>query len=105
MIESKSTKFNIGDKICAHKGWQTYIKVSDKDISLYKIENHEIPIHAYLGAVGMPGRTAYFGLNYVGKPKKGETLVVSAASGAVGSVVGQLGKHNGLKVIGIRIDH
>ena len=64
-------------------------------------ENHEIPTHTYLGAVGMPGRTAYFGLNYVGKPKKGETLVVSAASGAVGSVVGQLGKHNGLKVIGI----
>ena len=101
VIESKSKKFNIGDKVCAHKGWQTYIKVSDKDISLYKIENHEIPIHTYLGAVGMPGRTAYFGLNYVGKPKKGETLVVSAASGAVGSVVGQLGKHNGLKVIGI----
>ena len=101
VIESKSKKFNIGDKVCAHKGWQTYIKVSDKDISLYKIENHEIPTHTYLGAVGMPGRTAYFGLNYVGKPKKGETLVVSAASGAVGSVVGQLGKHNGLKVIGI----
>jgi NADPH-dependent curcumin reductase CurA len=101
VIESKSKKFNIGDKVCAHNGWQTYIKVSDKDISLYKIENHEIPIHTYLGAVGMPGRTAYFGLNYVGKPKKGETLVVSAASGAVGSVVGQLGKHNGLKVIGI----
>ena len=101
VIESKSKKFNIGDKVCAHKGWQTHIKVSDKDISLYKIENHEIPIHTYLGAVGMPGRTAYFGLNYVGKPKKGETLVVSAASGAVGSVVGQLGKHNGLKVIGI----
>ena len=101
VIKSKSKKFNIGDKVCAHKGWQTYIKVSDKDISLYKIENHKIPIHTYLGAVGMPGRTAYFGLNYVGKPKKGETLVVSAASGAVGSVVGQLGKHNGLKVIGI----
>ena len=101
VVESKSKKFNIGDKVCAHKGWQTYIKVSDKDISLYKIENYKIPIHTYLGAVGMPGRTAYFGLNYVGKPKKDETLVVSAASGAVGSVVGQLGKHNGLKVIGI----
>ena len=101
VIESKSKKFNIGDKVCAHKGWQTYIKVSDKDISLYKIENHKIPIHTYLGAVGMPGRTAYFGLNYLGKPKKSETLVVSAASGAVGSVVGQLGKHKGLKVIGI----
>lgn len=101
VIESKSKIFNIGDKVCAHKGWQTFVKVSDKDISLYKIENHKIPMHTYLGAVGMPGRTAYFGLNYVGKPKKGETLVVSAASGAVGSVVGQLGKHNGLKVIGI----
>lgn len=101
VVKSKSNNFNVGDKVCVHKGWQTYIKVSDKDLTLYKIEDHKIPTQTYLGAVGMPGRTAYFGLNYVGKPKQGETLVVSAASGAVGSVVGQLGKLAGLKVIGI----
>ena len=101
VVETKSNKFNAGDKVCVHQGWQTYIKVSDKDLSLYKIENHTIPTQTYLGAVGMPGRTAYFGLNYVGKPKRGETLVVSAASGAVGSIVGQLGKLAGLRVIGI----
>ena len=56
--------------------------------SLTKIPSSSIPLSVYLGTLGMPGRTAYFGLNRVGKPKSGETLVVSAASGAVGSVVG-----------------
>ena len=60
-----------------------------------------IGLSSFLGTLGMPGRTAYFGLNRVGKPKTGETLVVSAASGAVGTVVGQLGKIYGCKVIGI----
>ena len=101
VVESNSSKYLVGDRVCAHQGWQTYVKVSDKDPSLFKVENNNIPLQSYLGTVGMPGRTAYFGLNYVGKPKKGETLVVSAASGAVGTVVGQLGKEYGLKVIGI----
>jgi NADPH-dependent curcumin reductase CurA len=101
VVESNSSRYLVGDKVCAHQGWQTYVKVSDKDPSLFKVENNNIPLQSYLGTVGMPGRTAYFGLNYVGKPKRGETLVVSAASGAVGTVVGQLGKEYGLKVIGI----
>ena len=101
VVESNSSKYLIGDRVCAHQGWQTFVRVSDKDPSLFKVENKNIPLQSYLGTVGMPGRTAYFGLNYVGKPKKGETLVVSAASGAVGTVVGQLGKEYGLKVIGI----
>ena len=101
VVESNSSKYLVGDRVCARQGWQTYVKVSDKDPSLFKVENNNIPLQSYLGTVGMPGRTAYFGLNYVGKPKKGETLVVSAASGAVGTVVGQLGKEYGLKVIGI----
>ena len=101
VVESNSSKYLVGDRVCAHQGWQTFVRVSDKDPSLFKVENNNIPLQSYLGTVGMPGRTAYFGLNYVGKPKKGETLVVSAASGAVGTVVGQLGKEYGLKVIGI----
>ena len=101
VVESNSSKYIVGDRVCAHQGWQTYVKVSDKDSSLFKVANNNIPLQSYLGTVGMPGRTAYFGLNYVGKPKRGETLVVSAASGAVGTVVGQLGKEYGLKVIGI----
>ena len=101
VVESNSSKYIVGDRVCAHQGWQTYVKVSDRDPSLFKVGNNNIPLQSYLGTVGMPGRTAYFGLNYVGKPKRGETLVVSAASGAVGTVVGQLGKEYGLKVIGI----
>lgn len=101
VVESNSSKYIVGDRVCAHQGWQTYVKVSDRDPSLFKAGNNNIPLQSYLGTVGMPGRTAYFGLNYVGKPKRGETLVVSAASGAVGTVVGQLGKEYGLKVIGI----
>jgi len=101
VVESNSSKYLVGDRVCAHQGWQTFVRVSDKDPSLFKVENNNIPLQSYLGTVGMPGRTAYFGLNYVGKPKKGETLVVSAASGAVGTVVGQLAKEYGLKVIGI----
>jgi NADPH-dependent curcumin reductase CurA len=101
VVESNSDLFSVGDKICAHKGWQTYIKAKDTDAALLKVPETGIGLSSFLGTLGMPGRTAYFGLNRVGKPKAGETLVVSAASGAVGTVVGQLGKIYGCKVIGI----
>ena len=101
VVESNSELFNVGDMVCAHKGWQTYIKAKDTDPALLKVPESKIGLSSFLGTLGMPGRTAYFGLNRVGKPKSGETLVVSAASGAVGAVVGQLGKIHGCNVIGI----
>ena len=101
VVESKSNKFKIGDLVTVHQGWQTHIRAKDSDASIIKVPESKLQSSVFLGAIGMPGRTAYYGLNYVGKPKAGETLVVSAASGAVGSVVGQLGKLLGCKVIGI----
>jgi NADPH-dependent curcumin reductase CurA len=93
IIESKSKYYNIVDFVCVNKGWQSHIVTHDTGISLFKLPKTNIPISYFLGAAGMPGRTAYFGLNKIGKPKKNETIVISAASGAVGSIVGQLAKN------------
>ena len=80
-------------------GWQRYSCVTPA--RLFKIDPKEAPLSASLGVLGMPGLTAWVGLADIGQPKAGETMVVSAASGAVGQVVGQIGKIRGCKVIGI----
>jgi NADPH-dependent curcumin reductase CurA len=101
VIESKSDRFKVGDYVCCYSGWQSYYVGKDKGEGIYRVDPSVVPLSSYLGACGMPGRTAYFGLLRLGKPSPGETLVVSAASGAVGSVVGQIGKMQGLRVVGV----
>ena len=101
VVESKSAKYKVGDRVAAHMGWQTYIVADADDPRLMAVNLDNGTLSAHLGVVGMPGRTAYFGLSDVGKPVAGETLVVAAASGAVGSVVGQIAKLKGLRAVGI----
>ncbi|MDG2306134.1 MAG: NADP-dependent oxidoreductase [Candidatus Binatia bacterium] len=101
VVESKSDRWAIGDTLTAHQGWQSLIKVAGDSPALLPADTSLAPLSAWVGVVGMPGRTGYFGLQNVGKPRAGETLVVSAASGAVGSVVGQIGKILGLRVVGV----
>ncbi len=99
VIESKNDKFAVGDYVSGMLDWKTK-QVSTGD-GLLKVDGDKAPLSAYLGVLGMTGLTAFLGLNQIGKPKAGETLVVSGAAGAVGSIVGQIGKILGLRVIGI----
>lgn len=99
VVESRNPKFKAGDSVVAMFGWQE-MGVSDGS-GMQKVDTTHIPLSAYLGSVGMPGVTAWYGLNRIIEPKAGETIVVSAASGAVGSVVGQLAKKAGCRVIGV----
>lgn len=99
VISSKNPKFAVGDSVVGSLGWQQY-GVSNGQ-GLNKVDPKLVPISAYLGVVGMPGVTAWYGLYDIGKPKEGETVVVAAASGAVGSVVGQLAKLRGCRAVGI----
>jgi NADPH-dependent curcumin reductase CurA len=99
VIESRDPNFSAGDKVLTQLGWQLYGVA--KAAELRRIDTRRAPASYYLGVLGMPGITAWFGLFDIGQPKAGETLVVSAASGAVGSVVGQLAKSVGCRVVGI----
>jgi hypothetical protein len=99
VVESRHPKFQVGDKVVGMFGWAE-MGLSD-GAGLKKVDTAHIPLSAYLGAVGMPGMTAWYGLTQIIAPKAGETVVVSAASGAVGSVVGQLAKARGCRAVGI----
>ena len=102
VVESKNAKFAVGDKVVGMGGWQQYSVVDANQVgALRKVDTAHIPLSAYLGSVGMPGVTAWYGLMKICEPKPGETVVVSAASGAVGSVVGQLTKARGCRAVGI----
>ena len=99
IVESRNPKFNKGDTVAGRVGWQRYALSDGSD--LRKVDPKLVPLSTYLGVVGMPGVTAWIGLLDIGQPKTGETVVVSAASGAVGSVVGQLAKLRDCRVVGI----
>lgn len=99
VVQSKHPNYKAGDKVVGMLGWQHY-GVSDGTM-LMKVDDRHIPLSAYLGTVGMPGVTAWYGLMEICQPKAGETVVVTAASGAVGSVVGQLAKMHGCRAVGI----
>jgi len=97
VIESRHPKLKVGDNVLTQLGWQLY--GAAKEVT--PVDGSRAPLSYYLGVLGMPGMTAYFGLKDIGQPKAGETVVVSAASGAVGSVVGQLAKIWGCRAVGI----
>ncbi|MBC7134201.1 MAG: NADP-dependent oxidoreductase [Oceanibaculum nanhaiense] len=99
VVDSRHPGFKAGDIVEGRIGWQEYGLVEGG--MLRKVDPNVAPISTALGVLGMPGLTAYFGLFEIGKPRPGETLVVSAASGAVGAVVCQLGKMAGARVVGI----
>ena len=99
VLESKHPGFKAGDLVQGYDGWQTH-GVS-KGVCVRKLDPGQAPISTALGVLGMPGMTAYVGLLDIGQPKPGETVVVSAASGAVGAVVGQIARIKGCRVVGI----
>ncbi|MBM01299.1 MAG: NADP-dependent oxidoreductase [Chloroflexi bacterium] len=99
VIESKSKIISEGNVVLSKAGWQTSPIANEKDVKI--VDPRIEPLSLALGAIGMPGLTAYFGLTKIGNPQSGETVVVSAGSGAVGSVVGQIAKKLGCKVVGI----
>jgi hypothetical protein len=102
VVASSNSHFAVGDKVVGMGGWQEYLQVpAGARGVLQKVDTTHIPLAAYLGAVGMPGVTGWYGLTQIIVPKAGETVVVSAASGAVGGAVGQLAKARGCRAVGI----
>ena len=102
VVESRSPKYAAGDKVVGMGGWQEYSVVSaEQPGALRKVDTTHVPLSHYLGAVGMPGVTAWYRLVKIIEPQAGQTVVVSAASGAVGSALGVLAKQRGCRAVGI----
>ena len=102
VVASRTVAYQVGDKVVGPGGWQQYhLADTQAQAMMRKVDTTHVPLSAYLGAVGMPGVTAWVGLMTIIDPKAGETVVVSAASGAVGAVVGQLAKAQGCRVVGL----
>jgi NADPH-dependent curcumin reductase CurA len=102
VVETRSSRFAVGDQVVGMGGWQLYSLVDAEQVgALRKVDTSHVPLSHYLGAVGMPGVTAWYGLVRIIDPQPGQTVVVSAASGAVGSAVGVLAKARGARVVGI----
>jgi len=102
VAESKHPKYAVGDKVVGMGGWQEYSVVNaDQPGALRKVDTTHVPLSHYLGAVGMPGVTAWYGLVKIIAPKEGDTVVVSAATGAVGSAFAALAKARGCRAVGI----
>jgi len=99
VVDSRNPRVSVGDKVLTQLGWQSHGIANGADVT--KVDARHVPASYYLGVLGMPGFTAWFGLFEIGQPRAGETVVVSAASGAVGSVVGQLAKIRGCRAVGI----
>ena len=99
VIESKSKDFKVGDFVEGRTGWQDNPTVAANELRL--IDPKMAPLSTSIGVLGMPGTTAYVGMHNFAKPRKGETIVVSAASGAVGATVGQIAKIYGCRVVGV----
>jgi len=102
VVASKNPKFAVGDQVVGMGGWQQYSVVDANQLgALRKVDTTHIPLSAYLGAVGMPGVTAWYGLVKIIAPVAGETMLVSAATGAVGSAFAALSKARGCRTVGI----
>jgi NADPH-dependent curcumin reductase len=100
VVESRAAGFQPGDIVLAHAGWQEFVVLPAKAVErVDRSQLGTLPLSYLLGVLGMPGATAYFALDTIGKPKPGETVLISAAAGAVGQVAGQIAKLKGCKVI------
>ncbi|HWX01820.1 NADP-dependent oxidoreductase [Collimonas sp.] len=99
VVASASPLYQAGDWVSAYSGWQLYARCHHSELT--KLDPSAAPVSTALGVLGMPGRTAWFGLTEAGRPRPGDTLLVSGAAGAVGSLVAQFGKRAGCRVIGI----
>ena len=101
VVASNSDDYPEGALVTGLVGWQDYTLAGGEGIPLTVVPELELPIECMLGALGVTGITAWFGIEEIGQPQEGETVVVSAAAGAVGSVAGQLAKLRGARVVGI----